>query len=136
MRKRSKQPAKLDVSDAAPLTSSPFAGLAALLPDAPAAPVEASQPEPPAATAEPAGSSLATARLIVRRQKKGQGGKTVTFVEGLGPAQLTELLPRLKRELGCGARIDEALLIAGTADHARVATWLRKAGATQVTLGN
>jgi translation initiation factor 1 len=132
MRKRSKQPAKL-VSDAAPLTSNPFAGLAALLPDVPAGPIAAAQPEP-AAAPEPAGSLAG--RLIVRRQKKGHGGKTVTCIEGLDAASITELLPRLKRELGCSARVDAAVLVAGTADHARVATWLRKAGATQVTLGN
>ncbi|KIG12465.1 hypothetical protein DB30_01457 [Enhygromyxa salina] len=139
MRKRSKPPAKI-VSDATPLTSNPFAGLAALRPSAPAAPDVA--PDPTAAAASelaPASAMPAaalTGRLIVRRQKKGQGGKTVTCIEGLDPAAIPELLPRLKRELGCSARADAAVLIAGTADHARVATWLRKVGATQVTLGN
>lgn len=130
---RSKQPAKL-VSDAAPLTSNPFAGLAALLPNAPAGPEPAPDPTPPITDAA---TDLARAgRLIVRRQKKGQGGKTVTCIEGLDPALISDLLTRLKRDLGCSGRLDAAVLIAGTADHQRVATWLRKAGATQVVIGN
>lgn len=133
MRKRTKQQPKL-VSDAAPLTSNPFAGLAALLPDVPAGPVVEVEPTP-AREPSPPGPALG-GRLIVRRQKKGQGGKTVTCVEGLDAGQIPELLVRLKRDLGCSGRVDEAVLIAGTADHARVAAWLRKAGATQVTLGN
>jgi translation initiation factor 1 len=135
---RSRQPAKL-VSDAAPLTSNPFAGLAALLPNAPAGPEPAADPTPPitdaAAEPSPARGGLA-GRLIVRRQKKGQGGKTVTCIEGLDPPLIPELLTRLKRDLGCSGRLDSAVLIAGTADHQRVATWLRKAGATQVVIGN
>ena len=134
MRKRTKQAAKI-VSDAAPLTSNPFAGLATLLPQAPAAPppaTSATQPEPP----PPEPTASLSGRLIVRRQKKGQGGKTVTCIDGLDPALLAKLLPQLKRDLGCSARIKEAVLVAGTADHTRVANWLRKAGATQVVLGN
>jgi len=122
-------------SDEAPLTSNPFAGLlgGAELPDAPdPAPTDEAAPsgvpQPP--------TTLANLRLTVRRQKKGHGGKTVTCVEGLPPAALADLISRLKKELGCSARSDADVLVAGTGDHKRVAEWLRGRGANRVVLGN
>ncbi len=75
-------------------------------------------------------------RAIVRRQSKGQGGKTVTCVEGVPVSTLKAWLPRLKKELGCGGRIQEDMLVLGTRDHARVAAWLEGAGVPRITLGN
>ena len=118
-------------TDASPLTSNPFASLLGegeALPDAPA-------PAEPAPVAAKAPADL-RGRLIVRRQKKGQGGKTVTCIEGLPPASLQELLARLRRELGCSGRSDGPMLVAGTGDHKRVAKWLRQLGAANVVLGN
>jgi translation initiation factor 1 (eIF-1/SUI1) len=60
----------------------------------------------------------------------------VICIEGLSEAALAELLPRLKRELGCSGRADGSMLVAGTGDHQRVAKWLRAAGATKVVVGN
>jgi translation initiation factor 1 len=116
-------------TDASPLTSNPFASL---LPEGEALPAEPAEPAEPIMT-EPAELD---GRLIVRRQKKGQGGKTVTCVEGLSEAALEALLPRLKRDLGCSGRVDGSMLVAGTGDHHRVAKWLRAAGAPKVLLGN
>ena len=122
-------------SDDAPLTSNPFASLmgGAELPDAPE-PVP-TEDAPPSGVPQPP-TSLASTRLIVRRQKKGQGGKTVTRVEGLPPAALTDLVSRLKKEFGCSARSDADVLVAGTGDHKRVAEWFRGLGANRVVLGN
>ena len=75
-------------------------------------------------------------RAIVRRQSKGQGGKTVTCVEGIPAEAAKALLPRLKKELGCGGRIRDEMLVLGTRNHARVADWLQAAGVPRVTLGN
>ena len=129
------------VADDEPLTSNPFAGL---LPDLGTEPGEAAAAEPMAA--EPVHSSPADAgepgrldlgkRLVVRRQKKGQGGKVVTHVQGLPVEQLDSLVTRVKRELGCSGRIDSGVLVVGTGDHARVSAWLGKLGATRVALGN
>ncbi|PRP90780.1 translation initiation factor Sui1 [Enhygromyxa salina] len=121
-------------ADTAPLTSNPFAGLSALIPDAPAG-----EPAPSPideAPSEPSVTPDLSGRLVVRRQKRGQGGKTVTCVEGLDPDLIPALLTRLKRELGCSGRVDGAVLVAGTGDHGRVASWLRAAGAARVVLGN
>ena len=45
-------------------------------------------------------------KLVVRRERKGRGGKTVTLVEGLpalGDDGVAQLLKRLRKALGCGA---------------------------------
>ena len=127
-------------ADASPLTSNPFAALAERFPDAPAgdSPAPAEQPGPQREPDEPAdtGASPFPARLVVRKQKKGHGGKTATYVEGLDPAQLPELLRRLKRELGCSGRVDADTLVLGTSDHRRVAQWFEREGAERVVLGN
>ena len=128
-----RKPGKIE-TDGAPLTSNPFAGLSLSdVPDAPVSPATDDGSPLPAAAASP---DHPVRRLIVRRQKKGQGGKTVTCIQGLDPAGAAELLPRIRRELGCGARMDGDVLVAGTGDHSRVAAWLGRAGATNVILGN
>lgn len=126
-------------SDDSPLTSNPFRALLDSVPER-ADEREATTPDSEAkdtpVSAKSATATTLGARLVVRRQKKGQGGKTVTCVEGLSSSDAAALLPRLKRELGCSARLREGVLIAGTREHARVARWLEDAGAKHVALGN
>ncbi len=137
--------------DSTPLSFNPFAslsGVSGMSSDLSAESSEPAAPNPappaetkpetrdPRAASLESGLSLHGLRLVVRRQKKGQGGKTVTCIEGLSPALAVALLARAKRELGCSGRLDGALLIAGTRDHGRVADWLRRNGADRVTLGN
>ena len=124
-------------NDGSALAANPFGDLAAKLGDL------APGPEPGASPPQAAEASVVdrpavdlSVRLVVRRQKKGQGGKTATFVEGIGREQAAALLPAIKRELGCGGRVDDDALVVGTAEHHRVAQWLRDRGATRVTLGN
>ncbi|NVB37345.1 translation initiation factor [Pseudenhygromyxa sp. WMMC2535] len=122
------------VSDDVPLTSNPFAGLAGALGPLPEGPPVEAEPAPPEPRPKPA--APASARVIVRRQKKGQGGKAATFVEGLAAEQRTTMLAALKRELGCSGRIEGEAVVLGTKDHARVARWFEAAGVGQVVLGN
>ena len=123
------------VTDDTPLTSNPFAALGAGLGEVSSSP--AVQPESKVAEreAEP-GASAMPERVVLRRQKKGQGGKTATFVEGLDADQRAEVLPQLKRELGCGGRVEGEALVLGTKDHARVGGWFERAGVARVVLGN
>jgi len=121
--------------DNSALSDNPFASALGALADTPAEP-DALDPEP-ALAPEPTPRDLDLGRrAIVRRQSKGQGGKTVSCVEGLPIETATAMLPRLKRELGCGGRVYDGVLMLGTRDHARVADWLRSAGVPRVTLGN
>ena len=128
------------VADDGALTNNPFAAL--LGGDGGAdsdADAEAEVADSDRLADEPAPSSGAVdlrGKLVVRRQKKGQGGKTVTCVEGLADAHHPALLKPMKKALGCGGRVEGDVLILATADHARVADWLRGAGAKTVILGN
>ena len=115
------------------LTHNPFA---ALRPGgAPAPP-----PPPPAeaATTPASGSDTGEARVVVRREKKGRAGKTVTRVSGLGlePDALAELARDLKRALGCGATLEEEdVLLQGSLTE-RAAPWLEERLGRRVTRGN
>jgi translation initiation factor 1 len=123
------------VPPAAPSTpfNTPFAGLAGLraaLPDPPPG-----APPPPAA---PAPAPSLGAKLVVTRERKGHGGKAMVRVAGLalGPEALEALAGRLKRALGCGARVDGGDVLVQGDQAERVADWLREAGAKRVILGN
>ncbi len=120
-------------SDGMPLTSNPFASLK--LEEVPDGREVADAAAPVARQARVDTAALGE-RLVVRRQKRGQGGKTVTCVQGLHESVREGLLERVKRELGCSGRLEDTVLVAGTGDHRRVAAWLRTVGAANVTVGN
>lgn len=124
------------VADETPLVHSPFAALGARSAPAGNPPVDdgpvVDGPPPPVTRAPLAGA----AKLVVRLERKGHGGKTVTVVEGLAPTARDATADRLKRALGTGVRVDEsgALLVQG--DHvARVIEWLTREGAPRVVRG-
>jgi len=113
------------------LTHNPFAALRA---DGKPAASESK----PAPTPSTAASSDGSSKIVVRREKKGRRGKTVTRVCGLGLAndKLTELQRELKRSLGCGASIeDEEIILQGELTE-RAAKWLRERLGQSVTVGN
>jgi translation initiation factor 1 len=103
-------------------------------PDAPTT----SAPQAPA-PAEPGEPALPrTGKIVLRRERRGHGGKTVTVVEGLrlSPAQLETVARRMRKALGCGARVDgDRLVLQGDLAPAAEA-WLRGQGATRVVQGN
>lgn len=102
------------------------AGFAASAP-APAAPPATPAPAPPAAiTFGP--------KVVVRMERKGHGGKTVTVLTGI-TSGLDAACGRLKRELGTAARIDGDSLIVHGDHRERLARWLEANGATQVVRG-
>lgn len=152
---------RLDVATPAPaLKHSPFAALAGAAPPAasaappasaalaPAPPVPATAATAaPAATASPAATAAPAApaakgaeasksrgRLILRRETKHRGGKTVVIVAGfaqlpgVSERALEELLQALKQRLGCGgAVLGRELLLQGDRP-AQVAALLREQG--------
>lgn len=94
---------------------------------------------PPAAT--PAASDVDLSRcqkLVVRREKKGRGGKTATVVSGLGlrAADLERVARTLRRALGCGATVEDADVVLQGDMTRRVQAWLTARGARQVVIGN
>jgi translation initiation factor 1 len=106
------------------LTHNPFA---ALRPEGRSESPAAPSPEPPR-----------SGRLVVRREKKGRGGKTVTRVSGLelGEVELEQLAREMKRALGCGATVEEADILLQGALTERAAKWLRERTGAAVTIGN
>ena len=120
----------LPSASAPQLTQNPFAALAGLT--APAAAVGA-QDEP----GEPVGADLQLpAKLVVRREKKGRGGKTVTRISGLSAPQRDRVIGALKKALGCSASAEgEDLLLHGALVD-RAARWLTAQGAKSVVRGN
>lgn len=94
---------------------------------------------PPPALVEAADAALSrNGRIVVRRERKGHGGKTVTVVEGLAlsPVQLEAVARRMRKALGCGAWIDGSRVVL-QGDLARGAeAWLCAAGAPRVVQGN
>ena len=113
------------------LTHNPFA---ALRPDgAPPLPEKQAPKVGRDPVAEQAGS-----KVVVRREKKGRGGKTVTRVSGLNfdSSRLDEFKRELKRALGCGASIEENDVLLQGDMTARAATWIEKRLAVSVTIGN
>lgn len=77
-------------------------------------------------------------KLVVRRERKGRGGKTVTLVSGLArpPAQLEELARALRKALGCGSTVEDGIIVMQGDIVPRVQAWLHAHGAGKIVLGN
>lgn len=78
------------------------------------------------------------ASIVVRREKKGHGGKAVTIAEGAGLAghDLDEMARELAKGLGAGARaLDGALVVQGEQTD-RLVAWLEKKGFGGIVRGN
>ena len=116
------------------LTHNPFASL---LPDSKVRRTEAVS-EPTKAATGVSKESLQESKIVVRREKKGRGGKTVTRVTGIDKsgAQLEELKRELSRALGCGGSIEATDIILQGELTDRAASWLGKRLSVKITIGN
>lgn len=99
----------------------------------------------PTATAPPSAPRSASelafdrvGKLVLRREKKGRGGKTVTVIEGLGwrPRQLDDLARALRKAFGCGSSVEGDTVILQGDMTERTQRWLSDRGARQVVIGN
>lgn len=103
--------------------------------------VAVNEPATPAAAAAPAvrdGFDFTSARaLVVRRERKGHGGKTVTVVDGLALSPAAEALARaMRKALGCGSWVDAGRVVLQGDRADAAAAWLARHGARKVTRGN
>ena len=76
--------------------------------------------------------------LVLRHERKGRGGKTVTVVRGfvLSESQLRDVAKQMRRSLGCGAGVEQSDRIVLQGDQLeRARLWLEEQGATKVVLG-
>jgi len=104
---------------------------------APAAPAVTGSPVPAAPAVAPIDFGGAT-KIVLRREKKGRGGKTATVVEGikLPPSGLERIARDLKRGLGCGATVEDGAILVQGDMRARIEPWLVARGAKKVVIGN
>jgi len=146
--KRPQDKPRLDVSRPAPaLKHSPFAALAgaastpavnaantANAASATNAANAAAPPSAPSPVPKPAEAKKSRGRLILRRETKHRGGKTVVIVAGFAqlPAisdrELEELLQLLKQRLGCGGSVQTRELLLQGDRPAQLAALLREQG--------
>lgn len=113
----------------APRSPNPFASLGALRDALPSQPASHSP-----APKEPPKPALPS-KVVVRRERKGHGGKTVTAVAGIPAGQRDTLCDALKKALGCGGRVegDEIHLQGEIVD--RVVEVLEKKGFPKIVRG-
>lgn len=138
MAKRTKNHEKVPPStgaDAGPFNSA-FGGLAALRAQMGA---PASEPEPPPNAPRPtpaAKSSPYGKRVVLQKERKGHGGKTVTRVRTLtiSPTEMEALMKALKRSLGCGARIEDGEIVLQGDIADRAAQWFTAQGVAKVVV--
>ncbi len=92
-------------------------------------------PTPPAVDAIDFGGAT---KIVLRREKKGRGGKVATVVEGIKrpPSALERIARDLKRALGCGASIEGDTIVVQGDMAARIEPWLTGRGAKKVVIGN
>lgn len=77
-------------------------------------------------------------KVVVRRERKGHGGRTVTRLEGLDlpEADLEALAREAGRALGCGGRLEDGVPVVQGDPGDRLEAWLRERGARKVVRGN
>lgn len=130
---------KKPTTDEAPLKHNPFAALAPATQTQAADRAALTKPSrsvEQAPVEQPADERWGSGKLVLRREKKGRGGKTVTRVEGIRKGQLKSVAAEMKRALGCGAKVDgDAILLLGSLVD-RAGDWLTSQGAPRVVKGN
>ncbi len=77
-------------------------------------------------------------KIVLRVQRKGRGGKTVTILSGsgLGANEMEPLAKALRKGLGCGARVEESAIVLQGDVSERAERWLRDRGAKQIVGGS
>jgi translation initiation factor 1 len=124
---------KISTDGAPPLSSNPFAALQGALGDLP----PGESPAPREETKDPAPTQL-RGKIVLRREKKGRGGKTATVIEGLSLSDdaRESLAQELRRNLGCGAHVEGATIVVSGAQAERIRELLAARGATRIVIGN
>jgi len=134
MSKRSGKKGKAPVLPEQPFANSAFAGLSGLTGVAAPSAGEAPTAER-AKAAVPVAKPRFPAKLVVRMEKKGRRGKTVTRISGVPRREREGLCKEMKKALGCGATIegDDLILLGELVERAYA--WFEKAGASKIVRG-
>ncbi len=126
---KEKRPGKIDLAaPGIPLQADPFSALQGL-DDAALRPPPPEKPQIKPAEPPPAKSR---GRVLLRRETKNRGGKTVVVISGFPGAgalpepALEELARALRKQLGCGGTVDGREIVIQGDRPAAVAEALRK----------
>lgn len=113
--------------------ANPFAKLAAMRDALPPGPDPAAS-----AAAKSADAAGLAGKIVVRFERKGHGGKTVTIVSGVGGGGrvVDELASEMKRALGCGARVEDGEIVLQGDLVPRALAFLAKKGAKNLVDGS
>lgn len=98
---------------------------------------ESAPSRPPESSGPPDPTDL-RGKAVVRQERKGRGGKTVTVVDGAAVrriADLDALAKTMRKALGTGARVKDGKIVLQGDQRASAGAWLEKQGA-QVVIGN
>ena len=90
----------------------------------------------PAAPTDPLAALSGLPRVVLRREKQGRGGKTVTVVEGLPEPLAEAALKPLKSSLGCGAALEGDRVVLQGDQTTRAAAFFEARGVKKVVRGN
>ena len=137
MTKKNRKKNKIDTSgDREPLRHNPFADLlrgqdSADLPEG---------PEPGSADYAPKSPDVeerlkVLKKVVLRQERKGRGGKTVTLVSGLdklSERELDELASRMCKALGTGATLEKKTIVLQGDQRVRAHSWLADRGVKNV----
>jgi translation initiation factor 1 len=94
------------------------------------------RPETPVDTQVNSKNWIEGSTLVVRKERKGRGGKTATILSGLEgePAQMKKLGKELGRSLGCGVFVEGADLVIQGDHRVRLKKLLEDRGARRVKM--
>lgn len=75
-----------------------------------------------------------TKKIVIRTERKGRGGKTVTIVEGLHGTEpeLQEMAKKMRKRLGCGSAVEGRCIVFQGSLVDRVTEWLAENGIKKV----
>jgi|GEM_PF-292894 len=100
---------------------------------------KARKPAPTTVAAAPGGGTgLLKGKAVVRQERKGRGGKTVTVVDGAALRAVDDieaLAKRMRKGLGAGAKVEGQSIVVQGDQRKAAGAWLAKNGAT-VVIGN
>jgi translation initiation factor 1 len=97
---------------------------------------DAGPPPPARAQSDARGVDLAACgKLVLRKERKGRGGKTATVLSGLRPELRDPVARALRHALGCGASVDGDVVVLQGDLATRAQAWLAARGARRIVLG-
>jgi translation initiation factor 1 len=117
------------------LGHNPFAGLQGLRAALPSTPETPETTTTATAKTAPAPKDFLD-KVVVRHERKGHGGKTVTVVSGIAPSARDALCGALKKAMGCGARVEGDDVVLQGELVERAIAFLQARGAKRVVRGS